>query len=160
MREAERQRQGIALVKKLGGDPHEEARFPDSSETLHRLFPDVFFEDIGFVEFKSKNSTISDADLSEIIRLLPPDRTPGSQVHEYNRCRIGTACCIEETTRKAVAVQYENHGFRRKASPVFGACKLESGGNRSHGCWHGTSDWAEALFLESRWYQGDRRWTG
>ena len=74
LRQAERQRCGIALAQRLGGDVHEETRLPDLLYSLHRLMPDVFFDEITFVEFTSKTNVLSDADLNELVRLLPQIR--------------------------------------------------------------------------------------
>ena len=71
MQQARHQREAVAMICSLGGDVHEAQHFPDWWITLHGLFPDVFFEEIRFVEFKSKNNGVSDADLKEIVKLLP-----------------------------------------------------------------------------------------
>jgi hypothetical protein len=72
MRDAEWQRQGVALVERLGGDVHlGEHSSPDLWNKMHRLFPDAVFEEVSFVEFRSHKIQLSSADLSEIVRLLP-----------------------------------------------------------------------------------------
>ena len=72
MREAKLQRQGVALVERLGGDVHLGAdHMPDLWEKMHWLLPDAVFGEAEFVEFKSHKGELSSADLSEIVRLLP-----------------------------------------------------------------------------------------
>lgn len=71
LQQAKRQREGIAIINDLGGYVRQQARQPDWWLALHRLFPDVVFEAASYVEFKPKSSTVSDADLDGIVKLLP-----------------------------------------------------------------------------------------
>jgi hypothetical protein len=71
-RQAARQRKAVTLIETLGGDVHEDTRNMSTwMRTLHGLLPDIFFEEIHYVEFKPKNNGVSDADLDIIVKLLP-----------------------------------------------------------------------------------------
>ena len=71
MWQAERQREAVSIIQRLGGYVRPEDPGPAWWETLHKLFPSVFFEAAYDVEFKSKNNAVSDADLDQIVKLLP-----------------------------------------------------------------------------------------
>jgi len=71
MRQAKRQLQGIALVERIGGAAYVRFGPSELQERLQSVLPAVFFDDVDIVKFDSKHNSLSDADLSEVVRLLP-----------------------------------------------------------------------------------------
>jgi hypothetical protein len=71
MQRTRQQREGIALVERLGGNANLEVRQLDVAPRLTAIFPDVFFKEVQVIDFDSKNCSVSDADLKDLVRLLP-----------------------------------------------------------------------------------------